>query len=334
MVTTYRHVLGAAAIAIASFATSQAFAAEYRLGHGYPVGSSVANAADLFAAQVKERTNGEVEIVVFPARQIGTDEQMMRDLSRGLLDFSFANFVTATGLEPRLDVGMLPYLTTNYEQVDRVFYGDGALPTMIKDLLAGMRIHHLAWFEQEFRAVANSKHPLKTVEDFAGLKVRVPAVRVLTSFFDAVGVQTISMSVTEMYTALQQKAVDGQENGPMQTYDAKLHESTPYMTLTNHAFVTGGILMSEALSQQLGAETVAVITEVAAEVQASQIKETRERVADAVEKLRADGVDVIELPEAEMARLQEIGMSVWPNLADTYGAELIEALRQEALGQQ
>lgn len=306
-----------------------ALAADYRLGHVFAADSPVGLAAVRFATLVKERTKGEVSISVFPSGQLGNDEQLIRDVSRGLLDFSFANHGSAVNLDKRIDFGAMPYIATNYAQVDKMFYGTGVVPTMAGEILGRLNVHILGWFEQEFRAVSNSRHPVKNLADLKGLKLRVPPARNLRSFFDDAGVQTVTMPITELFTALQQKTVDGQENGPIQTYTAKLYESTKYMTLINHAFVSSTIVMAKPLRDKLSTANRDIVDQTAKEVSAEQIKAARVAYQTSIEKLRAAGVEVIELSPAAAREMQALGMKTWEKLADVYGADKVAQLRKE-----
>jgi tripartite ATP-independent transporter DctP family solute receptor len=306
-----------------------AASAEFRLGHVFANESPVGLHAQRFAELVRDRTKGEVTIKVFPSGQIGNDEQLMRDVSRGLTDFSFVNYGSATNLDRRIDFTAMPYIVTSYEQVDRIFHGNGVVPRTAIELMSRLNIHFLGWFEQEFRAVSNSRRPVSSLADLKGLKLRVPPARVLRTFFDEAGAQTVTMPITELFTALQQKTVDGQENGPIQTYTARLYENTKYMTLTNHAFVTGAIVMSKSMRDRLTPQQRAIVEETAKEVSRTQIFAARAAYKENIAKLRASGVEVTELSPAARAELQKFGMGLWDKMADVYGADKIAELRRE-----
>lgn len=328
--STRRQLLGwGLGLATAVGAAAPALAADYRLAHIYAPDSPTAQAAVRFADAVREGTQGAVNIKVFPAGQLGGDEQLARELSRGLLDFGFINHGTASGLDRRLDMLALPSVATNFEQVDKLYYGDGVIPRTAKEALQRLNIRHLGWFESEFRSVANSKRPIQSAADLKGLKIRVPAARSLRMFFDDAGSQTVVMPITELFTALQQGTVDGQDNGPVLTLTSKLYESTKYLTLTNHVFSHGAMVASQAVFDKLSPAHQAVVQKVAREVSAEQIQKQRAMVGDAVAKLKAAGVQVNELSPAARAEMLKISMGVWDKMAENYGAERIAQLRKE-----
>ncbi len=324
----------AAGVAFALVAPAAVSAADYRLGHVYPTESVIGQAATRFADLVRERTNGEINIKLFPSGQLGGDEQMGRDLSRGLLDFSLLNHGSAVALDKRLDMLALPFVATTPEQVDKIYYGDGVVPTTSREAFTKLNIHFLGWFESEFRAVANSKRPIKALADLRGLKIRVPPARGLRMFFDDAGAQTVIMPFPELFTALQQRTVDGQENGPILTLASKLYESTKYLTLTNHVFSHGAILASQTAWARFTPQQREVLERTGKEVQREQIEKQRAVYRDSVARLRAAGVEVIELPDAARKEMQQVGMGVWEKMADTYGADKIAQLRKEVMATQ
>jgi len=306
-----------------------AVAADYRLGHVYPTESPVGQAAVKFADLVRERTKGEVNIKLFPSGQVGSDEQIGRDISRGLLDFALLNHGSANSLDKRIDMLALPFVAANFEQIDQIFYGNGVIPTTTLEVFNKLNIHYLGWFESEFRAVSNSKHAVTTLADLRGLKIRVPPARGLRMFFDDAGSQTVVMPFTELFTALQQKTIDGQENGPILTLTSKLYETTKYMTLTNHVFSHGAIIVSQALFNKLTPEQREIVERSGKEAGREQIQKQRAAFNDSVAKLRAAGVEVTELSPAARKDMQQLGMKVWDKMADVYGADKIAQLRKE-----
>jgi len=323
-----RQLLGIG-LAVLSGVSGSALAADFRLAHIYASESPTGQAAVRLADLVRERTKGEVNIRVFPAGQLGGDEQIARELSRGLLDFALINHGSAAGLDRRLDMLALPFVATNFQQVDKLYYGDGVIPSTAKEAMQRLNIKHLGWFESEFRSVANSKRPIQSAADLKGLKLRVPGARSMRMFFDDAGAQTVVMPITELFTALQQGAVDGQDNGPVLTLTSKLYESTKYLTLTNHVFSHGAIVASQATFDKLSPAHQQIVQATVREVSAEQIQKQRAMFNDAVAKLKAAGVQVNDISPAARAEMQKISLAVWDKFSDTYGADRIAQLRQE-----
>lgn len=207
-------ILGAAAVAMSLQAASAGAATKLRLGHVFAINSPVDQASQDFAKLVKERTKGEVEITVFPNSQIGGDESLARDLARGSLDLAFINPGSLSGLDPLLDIHYLPYIVTSFDEADKIFYNpNGILQKTLRETMVKHRMQPLGFFELEFRAVTNSKHAVEKPADLQGLKLRVPGSAGIRDFFIAAGAQAVAMPFPELFTALQQGTVDGQDNG-------------------------------------------------------------------------------------------------------------------------
>ena len=308
---------------------SQSESKKFRLGMVAAQNSIQHQAAEMFADLVNEKTNGEISIAVFPAGQIGSDESLGQDLARGNLEFAFLNQGSMAGMDQLLDFHYLPYIVSNYAQADELFYGSGIIPQTMTETLAEHGIRALGWYELEFRGLSNSKRPVRTLADMKGLRLRVPGSQAIMGFFNATGAQTVTIAMPELYTALQQGTVDGQDNGLLITYDNQLHETNQYYTRLNHVFATGTIAISESTWKTLLEEHQLALKEAAKEAQHWGIAEQRKLTEDYVQKMKDDGVEVIELTYAEITEFQTVGKEVWENLRDIYGSDRIEKLIEE-----
>lgn len=301
-----------------------------RLGHVFAINSPVDEASKEFAKLVNERTQGEVSIAVFPNSQLGGDEALARDLSRGSLDLGFLNPGSLAGLDPLLDIHYLPYIATSFKEVDAIFYNpNGVLQKTLRETLARHNMQTLGFFELEFRAVTNSKTEVRSVADVKGLKVRVPGSAGIKGFFEAAGAQPVTMPFPELFTALQQGTVDGQDNGASITFNSRLFEAQKYMTTTNHVYAMGTVTVSDRSWGKLTEAQRKVMQDTAAEVTSRQIRKNRELNAEFLKKIAAGGVRVT-VPTAEaFAEFERTGQAVWERLAPVYGAQRIQALREE-----
>jgi tripartite ATP-independent transporter DctP family solute receptor len=302
-----------------------------RMGHVFATNSTMDQAAQEFAKRVDERTNGRIKIAVFPANQLGGELAQARELSHGSLELALLNPGSLAGLNPLLDMHYLPYIASDFEAVDATFYNPtGILQTTLREQLAKLRIETLGFFELEFRAVTNSSRPVETPSDLNGLKLRVPGSSAIKAFFEDAGTQVVVMPFSELFTALQQKTVDGQDNGASITYESRLFETQKYMTLTNHVYAMGTVAASSRFWSKLSDADKKLLTETAEEVTKQQIQKNRELNAQFVQKLEDSSIEVIRPSEEAMAAFEKLGQGVWDKLAKTYGAERIATLRQEA----
>ncbi|MBP1153741.1 MULTISPECIES: TRAP transporter substrate-binding protein [unclassified Paenibacillus] len=300
-----------------------------RLGHVFAANSVTDQASKKLAELVEQKTSGAVKISVFPASQIGGDEALGQNLSRGTLDMAFLNQGSLAGMDPLLDFSYLPYIAENNEQADKLFYGSGIIPTTIKETLKKHNIHALGFYELEFRGLTNSKHLVKTPADMKGLKLRVPGSRAIKGFFEAVESQAVSIPMPELYTSLQQGVVDGQDNGLIITYDNKLHETNKYITRLNHVYASGTMSISQKTWDSLTPEQQKALEEAAAETQQWQISENRKLIDSYVQKLKDENIEVIDLSPEEIAAFKDLGQSLWDKFADVYGANRMNKLREE-----
>ena len=301
-----------------------------RLGHVFAVNSPIDKASQEFAALVEERSGGQITIDLFPNNQIGGDEALSRELSRGSLEFAFLNPGSLAGLDPLLDIHYLPYIATNFDEVDKIYYNEnGILQRTLRDTLEKHRIKALSFFELEFRAVTNSRHAVTQLDDLKDLKLRVPGSAGIKGFFEAAGVQAVTMPMPELFTALQQGTVDGQDNGPSITYNSRLFETQKFMTLTNHVYAMGGVVVSQRTWNRLSSAQREMLKQTADEVTAKEIKYNREMNEVFLQKIIAANVAVTRLSPEQMKDFRDFGRSLWSGFENNYGEQRIAALRNE-----
>lgn len=161
------------------------------------------------------------------------------------------------------------------------------------------------------------------------MKLRVPGSAAIKSFFEDAGTQVVVMPFPELFTALQQKTVDGQDNGASITYESRLFETQKFMTLTNHVYAMGTVASSARFWSKLSEADRKILTDTAAEVTKRQIQKNREMNAQFLQKIEQSGIKITRPTPESMAEFEKIGRGVWDKLAGTYGAERIAALRQE-----
>lgn len=302
-----------------------------RLGHVFSPGSTQYKAAENFAKRVEAETGGAITVDVFPAGQLGGDEDMGERLTGGSLDLAFLNAGSMAAVDPLLDFHDLPYIAQSYETVDELFYGDGVIPTTLTQALADQKIRKLAQYEVEFRAVTNNVRPVEAPEDLQGLKLRVPGSLAIRGFFDDQGAQTLVMPFTELVAALEQGTVDGQDNGCLLTTTSGLTKSQEHFTFTKQAYTIGAIAASESVVSGLSEDQQETLKTVAEEVAADQVAQNRKRVEECLDSLEDKGMTVTELSPETMAKFVKSGRSLWnsPKFQKAYGEDRLAKLRAE-----
>ncbi|MFV0283262.1 MAG: TRAP transporter substrate-binding protein [Castellaniella sp.] len=248
---TFVHTLGGlATIAAAPLWIGQARAAtKLTLGHGAAPGNPRAVGADKFAELVTQKTGGSVQINVAGSEQLGNDVAMLTSLRTGVLDFTINSQGATGGIVPEINALGLPFLFQDADHAYKV------LQTEIGANLAGRMKNKglvlLDWWDNGVRHISNSKRPIQAPGDLSGLKIRTPADSMTIDIFKALGAATEQIAFSELYIALQQGVVDGQENPLANIASSKIYEVTPYISLSAHKWESTPFLMSRMAQGRL-----------------------------------------------------------------------------------
>lgn len=242
-----------------------------------------------FARLVRDGSKGEVIVKIYPAGQLGKGE---RELLEGLQVGTIQLAVTATGpvsnFSPNMGVVDLPFLFRDPGHVDKVL--DGPVGRELLDQLESVGIQGLAFFENGFRNFTNSRRPLITPKDFKGLKFRTMENPVHLASVRQLGAQAVPMSWGEVYTSLQTKVIDGQENPIAIIHAFKLSEVQKYLSLTGHFYSPAPLTMSLKAFKQLKASWQKLFLEAALQAAAFERKIIRENEAKQLKDLKAQGM--------------------------------------------
>ncbi|MGV9800890.1 TRAP transporter substrate-binding protein [Mycobacterium sp. NPDC003449] len=294
------------------------------LGHVFPDGSEIDNAADAFAAAVAERSNGSLTVNVFPGGQIGSDEEMATALNSGSQEAAILS-QGSSGFGTRVQLGNLPYLVSTDEEADALFFGDGYIANFDKETLAQNGIHGLEFVENGFRALSNSARPVRTPADVAGLKIRVPSSDLLISIFGNWKAQATAIPFPELYTALEQGTVDGQENGVMLFRDSNFAEVQPFLTDTRYTYSTAVFCVSQLTWDTMSPEQQAILQEEAEKASLAQRTASRASTQAALDEI-AGTVEVTTLSDADLAKWRDSVQPIYEQARDTFGADVMDDL--------
>jgi tripartite ATP-independent transporter DctP family solute receptor len=220
-------------------------------------------AADYFGKLVAERTGGEIEVQVFPAAQLGSERDMVEGLQLGTLEMTLTSTGPMGNFVPQVKLFNLPFLFKDRESGYRVL--DGEIGSQIADRFIAVGIRSLGWFENGFRNITNSERPVTKPEDMAGLKIRVMEDDVFILTMKALGASPLPMAFGELYTALEQKTVDAQENPLAVIHSSRFFEVQKHLAMTGHFYSPAVLLISEITWKSLSPEHQKIIAEAAAE---------------------------------------------------------------------
>jgi len=280
-------------------------------------------AIDSFAREVEKRTGGRYKVQTFYSGALGAERESVEGVQLGTLDLT----LTSTGPLPNFvpDVAILdiPFLFRDYAQARAVLDGPIGQELLAKFPPKGMI--GLAWAENGFRHMTNSKHPVNQPEDLKGLKMRTMENPIHIEAYRQFGILPTPMAFTEVFTALQQGTVDGQENPLSVITSAKLDQVQKYLSLTGHVYSPAIFLMNKAQWDRLSDSDKQAFVDAAKE----GVKVNRARVDDderrAVADLRGKGMNVVE--NLDKAKFQAVLAPVYADFGKRFGQANIDRIR-------
>jgi len=223
------------------------------------------------------------------------------------------------GIMPAIGVFDLPFLFNNEREADQVL--DGKAGDWFDGKFPALGLVNLAWWENGFRNTTNSKRPITRVEDFEGVKMRVMQNNVFIDTFRTLGSNAVPMAYSEVYSALETKTVDGQENPFANIENSKFYEVQKYLTLTKHAYSPLVVLLSKKTWDGLSGPEQAALKECAARGRDEERRVNREQAVSSVGNLQAKGMTINEISAAEMVRIRDKTKPVYEQHGKAIGDE-------------
>jgi tripartite ATP-independent transporter DctP family solute receptor len=325
--TTRRALLGAAlgaplaAPVLAGQARAQAM--RLRFAHPHPDTDSWAAASKLFAEKVRERTGGAVAVQVFGNGALGSDPTTIAAARGGTLDIVLTGNPFFTGIAPKLNVLDLPFLFRDRRHVAAVL--DGQIGRELLGELDAHGLHGLGFWDIGFRNVSNSRRPVNNVADLRGLKIRTTPNPAHIKAFQLMGANPVPLPFTELFTAMETRAVDGQENPTTLIRNARFYEVQKYLSLTRHAYTAGVLAMSKRRFESLSPAQREAVMASAAEVTPQQRQMNESADAEALAELKAHGMAAVEAPDRDNLA-QVVTEPVRHDYVERFGAALPDAI--------
>ncbi len=316
-----------AALAASAIMAISAQAETLRLSHNVGDTTTWQQGAEKFGELLSAKTDGAYDVRVFPNAQLSGGDQMKQAemVGRGALDLVVTSAINVTPLVPEMAVFSLPYMYSNYAQVDATTQGEAVKP--LEAILDAKGIKVLAWGENGFRELTNNKQPVKSPEDMKGLNVRV-AGPMYIDVMNALGANPQQMQWSETLTALQQGVVDGQENPigaviiPQQVY-----EMQKYLTTWHYSYDPLFLGISKAKWDSLDADTQAKFQDAATEAMAFQRQISREGTDKGVAFLKEKGMEVYEPTPEELAAFRDATKPAFDTWAQKVGPDLVKSFQ-------
>lgn len=317
--------------ASALLASSGAMAATWKMALGDAAGGAQWELGKKFAALMEEKTNGEIKIDLFPNGQLGSEQDTVNNAAMGILDLSVVAINNITPFSPSVGVLTLPYVIQNVEDAKTLIDGEigqEMVDNTIRD--AGVRI--VAWTYSGCRVLTNSKRPVTKPEDLEGMVIRVPKNEIMIASYQAWGVNPTPMAWSEVFTALQQGVIDGQDTPYITINAMKFYEVQKYLTEICYVFLLEPLIISESVFQSLSEEQQQAVLEAGKETTEFSYQyliETEEKIK---QELAEKGMEILQPADDEKEWIQNATEAVWPNFYDSIGGK--EKLDQvmQALG--
>jgi tripartite ATP-independent transporter DctP family solute receptor len=277
-----------------------------------------------FAELVSEKSGGQLKVQSYYGAQLGDDLKMSEALKAGTQEITIPSTSPLTGMVKELGMFDFPFVFNNEKEADAVL--DGPLGQKLMDKLPQHGLIGLGYWENGFRNLTNSKRPVATADDFKGLKIRTLQSKVHMEAFSALGANPTPMPFSEVFTALESKTVDGQEN-PLATIESnKFYEIQTYLSLTNHVYTPFLFLVSKKFWDQLSPDEQKIIKEASVEAGKFQRQTNREQTIKSLENLKSKGIQVNEVTAENKAKMQQLVKPVIDKYTKDLGEDLVKEM--------
>ncbi|MCM5680788.1 TRAP transporter substrate-binding protein [Schlegelella sp. S2-27] len=283
----------------------------------YGVGSTV------FCDEIEKGTQGRYKCQQFPNSALGGEREQIEAVQLGTQDLVNTSTGPLGNFVPEVKVVDIPFLFRNYDHARKVM--DGAIGQDLQKKMAAKGLINLAWTENGFRHMTNSKRAIVKADDAAGLKMRTMENKVHMDGYKTFGILPTPMPFPELFTALQQGTVDGQENPIPVILASKFSQVQKHLSLTGHVYSPAALILSPAVWSKLSDADKQVFTEAAKKGAAAQRKKVNDDEANGIAQLKKDGMQVVEQVDGDSFR--KAVASAYQGYAREFGADRIAAIQ-------
>ena len=291
-----------------------------RFGYGLNEQSNQGRAVKLFAQEVEKASGGKMKVRAIGGAALGPDTQMQQALIGGAQEMMVGSTATLVGITKEMALWDTPFLVNNTREADALL--DGPVGQKVMDKLQDKGLVGLSYWENGFRNLTNSKRPVTRLEDMGGIKLRVMQNPVFLDSFKSLGANAVPLPFSELFSALETNAVDGQENPFNTIISSKFYEVQKYLTVTNHVYSPWIVLVSKKWWDGLSAAEKKVLADAARKSRDFERQDTRAEAAQALTDLKSKGMQINELSPAEAGRMRDKLTRVNASIAADVGMEL------------
>jgi tripartite ATP-independent transporter DctP family solute receptor len=312
----------ALAAVLAAAATGVQAQTVLRIGYATSPTSHYGVGTTAFCDEMEKGTQGRYKCQQFPSSALGGEREQIEAVQLGTQDLVNTSTGPLGNFVPEVRIVDIPFLFRDYDHARKVM--DGPIGQDLQKKMAAKGLINLAWTENGFRHMTNSKRPINSAEDAAGLKMRTMENKVHMEGYKTFGILPTPMPFPELFTALQQGTVDGQENPIPVILASKFSQVQKHLSLTGHVYSPAAIILSPAVWNKLSAADKTVFTEAAKKAATAQRKKVNDDEASGIAQLRAEGVQVIEKVNGESFR--KAVAPAYAGFAKEFGAANIAAI--------
>lgn len=297
---------------------------EVKIGYALADTSHYGVAAKTLAESVEQATNGKFKFRQFPSTALGGEREVVEGLQLGTVEATIVSTGALSNFVPAVGVTDIPFLFRDLDHARRVL--DGPVGEDILAQFEPRGLVALAWGEQGFRHITNSKHPINEPADLAGLKLRTMENPIHIAAFETLGGAPTPMAWPDVIGALQQRTIDGQENPLSVIVSAKLNEVQKYLTLTGHVYSPAILLVSKSFYDNLSDADKAAFEAGATKAVEAMRAYVSEVEQSGVATLKDRGMQINELSAEQRERFREKLAPAYQRYSDQFGKDLIEKI--------
>lgn len=291
--------------------------------HGNTIDHPKGKAAQLFADLVNEKSDGRITVEVYPSSQLYNEIDGIEALQAGVIHFMMPYSGKMTGHSPNLQVLQMPFLFDSVE--DYYAFADSQVADRVLASLEDIELKGLALWDQGFFNFMNHKKPIKTIDDFTGLKFRIPGGKITEKQYELFNASAITLPGNEVYTALQQGTVDGIENSLTNIKTMKWFEVGEYLSISNHSLLINIFMTNNDWYENLSEEDKAIIDEATAEVTEFVRKEAKHQDAENLTYLENETDLIINtISKTEIVKMKEAVMPLYKEFEDIIGKDILD----------
>lgn len=298
---------------------------EIKFGHTLTEDSSWQKGAEKFAELIEEKTDGRYKVNIFPNGQISSGDQKkaIEMLRQGNYDVDITSTLIWSDFDDEIGITALPWIVPNEEAVRNV--SEGKAGELILDIVNNNGVKAVGIGETGYRQMYNNEHQIRKPEDLKNLKMRVPGTPLFLDLFKELGSDPTAMDFTEVFTGLQQGTIDGVEGVPDVMVTNRFHEVLKYMSLNNYNFDFFLLTFSNDFYDSLSEEDQEIFMDAGKEATQFITEYSRDVDAEAVETLKQELDDVVELSDDEIDAFRNEIAPIYDKFKDNFSEELREA---------